>query len=207
MKKSVKQKWFLFVVALTLVVALLGFLYHIGFRITYAPELENSWDAISACAAWAGVGASFVAIWFAIRVPKKIAEEQNKIALFEKRYECFQFFEKCDMLYEQIKDKECTLEELRNRSKYMLGKLDWKDVTREVAMEQIEQYEYMIHQMQFLFPSIDEKDTYELYMNLQKFIVSVVENRNVTEMKEKYISTMRFFASKYAQIIWASLSL
>lgn len=89
MKKLVKQKWFPFVVALTLVVAFLGFLYHIGFRITYDRKLENSWDAISACAAWAGVGASFVAIWFAIRVPKKIADRQDKIALFEKRYHAY----------------------------------------------------------------------------------------------------------------------
>lgn len=60
-----------------------------GWRITYAPELENSWDAISACAAWAGVIASFIAIWYAIQVPKKIAEQQNKIALFEKRYQVY----------------------------------------------------------------------------------------------------------------------
>lgn len=67
-----------------------------GWRITYAPELDNSWDAISAVAAWAsivvafaGVIASFAAIWYAIRVPKEIAYQQNKIALFEKRYEAY----------------------------------------------------------------------------------------------------------------------
>lgn len=31
---------------------------------------------------------SGIAIWFAIRVPKQIAEQQNKIALFEKRVKC-----------------------------------------------------------------------------------------------------------------------
>ena len=68
-------------------------LYLFGFRITYNPELDNNWDAVSACAAWAavfvaGIG-SVISVYFAIQVPKKIAEEQNKIALFEKRYEFF----------------------------------------------------------------------------------------------------------------------
>lgn len=81
------------VLCLTAIFGLIACLYAFGFRITYAPELENSWDAISACAAWAGVLSSFIAIWFAIRVPKKISEEQNKIVLFEKRYEVFEKIE------------------------------------------------------------------------------------------------------------------
>ena len=64
-------------------------LYLIGFRITYIPELENTWDAISGCASWAGVIMSFVAIMVAIWIPKRIAEQQNKISLFEKRYSCY----------------------------------------------------------------------------------------------------------------------
>lgn len=207
MEKFIKGRWFPLAIAAIIILIITSVLFFFGFRITYAPKLENSWDAISAVAAWVGVVASFIAIWFAIQIPKKIADRQDKIALFEKRYECFQIFEKCHVLYIQIKDKECTIEELRNRSTYMLGKLDWEDVTREVAIQQVEQYEYMIHQMHFLFPGIDEKDVYELYMNLQKFIVSVVENRNVEASKEKYIGTMRFFENKYAQIIWESLSL
>lgn len=38
---------------------------------------------------------SGVAIWFAIRVPKQIAEEQNDIALFEKRYEILCLYSSC----------------------------------------------------------------------------------------------------------------
>lgn len=77
-------------------------LWIFGFRITYAPKLETSWDAVSACAAWAGVIASFVAIWFAIQIPKKIAEEQNKIALFEKRFECYLSLQKILACGQQI---------------------------------------------------------------------------------------------------------
>lgn len=57
-----------------------------GFRITYDPSLDNNWDAVSACASWLSVIVSALAIWYAIQVPKKIAIEQNRITLFEKRY-------------------------------------------------------------------------------------------------------------------------
>lgn len=61
-------------------------LYKYGFRITYDPTLINDWSAISACASWFGAIASAGALWVAIHIPKKIAEQQNKIALFDKRY-------------------------------------------------------------------------------------------------------------------------
>ena len=65
---------------------LVAFLYYCGFRITYAPTLENSWAAISACASWFGAIMSACAMLVAIRIPTVIAKQQNKIALFDKRY-------------------------------------------------------------------------------------------------------------------------
>ena len=70
-------------------------LWLLGFRITYAPTMENSWDAISACAGWASVVVAGLAIYYAIQVPKKIAEDQNKIALFEKRYAVYEVLNNC----------------------------------------------------------------------------------------------------------------
>lgn len=94
MKKFVKGKWFPLVLAAVIAAILALILFLFGFRITYSPELDNNWDAVSACASWVGVIASFVAIWFAIRVPKKIADRQDKIALFEKRYQVYNLFKK-----------------------------------------------------------------------------------------------------------------
>lgn len=97
MKKLLNKK--LIIPALLLVlVFVIVILYWLGFRITYAPELENSWEAVSAVAAWAGVVVSFVAIWFAVQVPKKIAEQQNKIALFEKRLEFYLTLKKLESI-------------------------------------------------------------------------------------------------------------
>lgn len=78
-----KYKNIIFAVVCIFIIILL---YILGFRITYNPEIINDWDAVSGCAAWASVFVSGLAIYYAIQVPKKIAEDQNKIALFEKRY-------------------------------------------------------------------------------------------------------------------------
>lgn len=93
MKKLLHKKWPYCILALAFLLFLIIVLFCLG---AYAPEIENRWEAISAVAAWAGVitsiaavGASFAAVWFAIRVPKEIAEQQNKIALFEKKYSVY----------------------------------------------------------------------------------------------------------------------
>lgn len=90
--------WFKLLIIAIGVLVVVGLLYCAGLRITYAPELENNWDSISAYAAWfsvvvsiVGVGASFAAVWYAIRV----ADKQNKIALFEKRYAIYREINRC----------------------------------------------------------------------------------------------------------------
>ena len=80
--------------SITLIIVVLALL---GFKITYNPNLDNNWEAISACAGWAAVLASGLSICFAISVPYKIANSQNKIALFEKRYSVYMQLQKCVM--------------------------------------------------------------------------------------------------------------
>jgi len=92
MKKIIRSPvmWIAFLEILLVVI-----MYTLGFRITYSPELENNWDAISACAGWASAIFSFIAILVAIQIPKKIAEQQNRIALFEKRHTFYYTFCRC----------------------------------------------------------------------------------------------------------------
>lgn len=94
MKKYIHRRWFPLVLAFLILglMAAVGFL--LGFRITYAPELENSWEAISAVASWASVAVSAVAVWAAVQIPKKIADQQNKIALVNSRLEIIDLIEK-----------------------------------------------------------------------------------------------------------------
>ena len=50
MKNFIKGRWFPLVVAIIAFVAIGTIMMLLGWRITYAPTLENSWDAISAVA-------------------------------------------------------------------------------------------------------------------------------------------------------------
>lgn len=83
MKKLLKKTSFWIVSIEIIIVIILGLL---GFKITYNPDLDNNWDAVSACAACVGVVVSGIAIYFAKEVSIRIAESENNIATFEKRY-------------------------------------------------------------------------------------------------------------------------
>ena len=116
MKKIWKSKWFPTIVAiaiLVLAVLIWVIMELFGWRFSYAPELENKWEAVSAVASWVqviisilGVIASFVAIWFAIQVPKKIADRQDRIALFEKRWEVYNIFLCCQTFSQSISKED-----------------------------------------------------------------------------------------------------
>ena len=71
--KFIKGRWFP-VMVVAIIVFIMGMF---GWRFTFAPELENSWDAISAVATWVGAigttAAVFSAIYIAYRsVSKRI---------------------------------------------------------------------------------------------------------------------------------------
>lgn len=118
MKKYIQARWFPAIAAIAMLVLATGVVLTMmlfGWRIIYAPELENSWDAVSAVAAWAGVVvsicsviASILAIWYAIQVPQKIADQQNRISLFEKRFHIYELltclctFSKCVNVAENV---------------------------------------------------------------------------------------------------------
>lgn len=203
MKKLIRSPITWIIIAVLLIGAVL---YFFGFRITYAPELENSWNAISACAGWASVVVAGLAIYYAILVPKKIAEEQNKIALFEKRYEVFQLFERCSSFANAIQKSETT-EDMRKDCMILFDELKYEELDFKIVMKKVYYFEHTLHQMEFLFSGILEKDVHELYSSLWKVLLAIIGNENISECKKAYINTVSEFAHKYHNIIWNELTL
>ena len=184
----------------------------LGWRITCAPELENDWDAISGVAAWVGVlisavgvVSSFVAIWYAIQVPKKIADRQDKIALFEKRYECFQLFELCFVLYKRLTDKTVASKVIEQCC-FMLGVEKLECLSEQYFENKISQFEYVLHQMGFLFPGIAESDVAELYNSLSSYLRALANQQETEESKQRYINVMTGFG-KYINEIWDAITI
>lgn len=155
MKNFIKGKWFPLVLTLLalVVVAIIAFL--LGFRITYAPELENSWDAISGVAAWISVLVSVASVFasvLAVRYAISVADDQNKITLFEKRYELYALIHYCEIFAHRI-EKAKTKEEVKQ---YFLntfseikisGAFELDDLVRSkfvVLIQKIEQLQFML---------------------------------------------------------------
>lgn len=207
-KQFKKTRWFPLTVALLIIGLGIVFAFLLGFRITYAPALENSWNAISGVAAWVGVivsilsaVASFMAVWYAIRV----ADKQNQITLFEKRYECFQFFEECFVLYRNLNSGAS--DELTNAlCCHMLGVENLNEINKYNFQNQIKRFEYLIHQMEFLFSGIKEKDAKELFDSLSLYIKAIINEQNTEDCKQRYVKAMIEFG-KYADEIWSTMEL
>lgn len=100
--KHLKRKTKIAIAIILLLIVLSVLAYRCGLRIVYAPELDNNWNAISGVAAWFSVIASSVAVWYAVRV----ADKQNKIALFEKRYELFNFVDRCEIFASTLNNRK-----------------------------------------------------------------------------------------------------
>ena len=203
MKKVFRHPSTITLIAVILIILILALF---GFRITYNPSLDNNWDAISACAAWAAVVVSGLAIYFAIQAPKKIAEEQNRIALFEKRYEVFQLFERCVSFNKALQKSE-TIDDMRKDCMLLFDELKYEELDFKIVMKKVYIFEHTLHQMEFLFPGISEKDVHELYSSLWKVFMAIIGDENVTECKKDYINTMSEFAHKYHKTIWNELTL
>lgn len=162
---------------------------------------------------WLAIAVSFisvvlsgVAIWFAVHVPKKIANRQDKIALFDKRYDCFQFFQCCIHLYFCVTN-EHTLEELKCYLQFMLKKQQIGNIDEKQLDKQLARYEYVLHQMQFLFPGIEEKHTEDIYKALAQLLVAVTQNEKIEEMECNFATKMGTFINEYGQTIFGAMSI
>ena len=149
---------------------------------------------------------SALALFYAIRVPKKIAEEQNKIALFDKRYEVFQLFERCVSFNKALQHSE-TIEDMRKDCMLLFDELKYEELDFKIIMKKVYTFEHTLHQMEFLFPGISEKDVHELYSSLWKVLMAIIGDENVNECKKDYINTMSEFTHKYYKTIWNELTL
>lgn len=212
MSMFVKGRWFPLIITLIVLAVFVLVMALLGWRFTYAPKLESSWDAISAVAAWAGVVisavgviASFIAIWYAIQVPKKIADRQDKIALFERRYECFQFFEECFVLYKKSADKSLA-DVINVQCCHMLGVQKIEDLNRYDFHNKVKHFEYLLHQMEFLFPGIQEKDVSKLYNTLSSYLAAILDQKDIEKNRQEYISAMKEFG-RYTNEIWDSMTI
>lgn len=200
MKKLLNKKLIIPVLLLVFVFVIVV-LYRLGFRITYAPKLENSWEAVSAVAAWFGVISSFVAIWCAIQVPNKIAEEQNKISLFEKRFACYTIILNFLACAQQIEDAT-TKKDIQTTFRIYFGSP--QDITKDIAAASfiilLKQKEVIIVTGEFLFKNYNTSLAQEILETAIDLItLTGVSASNIQEAQEKLSEEVMHYKNKYCQ--------
>lgn len=211
----------LLVVAATTILVMI----FLGWRFTYQPGLDNKWDAISAVAAWAGVvvavastTASFLAIWFAIRVPQKIAKQQDMIALFEKRYQCYATIQIFLTYAEQIKD--CYINhQIQAACKMYFGKLEtlYDDEAVAILALKINQKKALIVSGEFLFSNYHSEQLQAIIDTAMELIQSVATdtkeqaqaplNEKSKQLKDKYCVLCDNYKDNYLDAIENEMTL
>lgn len=206
-KNFIRGRWFPLIVGIICLVLVAFVMSVFGWRITYAPELENSWSAISAFADWVGVFvsaigviSSFVAIWYAIQVPKEIADRQDKIALFEKRLTCYEMLETQRLLYFSIKDED-KIDLIKSGVALAYGAdcfYDFDKINFPILVDKISN---QCTQMCFLFDGIEYREVSELAVAFGAFVSTLysADKEKVYAAKTIYIKKLDDFIDKHIE--------
>lgn len=81
---------------------------------------KDCFDYIQLVATVISIIISAIAVYIAVRIPKQIAEQQNKIALFEKRFECYIVIQRITTFALKIKDSKNS-EDIKARFLSIMG--------------------------------------------------------------------------------------
>lgn len=225
MKKCKNIKVLVAVLFHLLVLIVVFILWIIGFRITYAPTLENSWDAISGIAAWFGVGvsiisvgASLAAVWAAIQVPKEIATKQDAIALFEKRFDCYTTIQNLLVCASQMESAK-TNKDVQVAFRIYFGQPEniVKNESGTVFALQLKQKQPIIVSGAFLFSEYNVEMLQKIIDTGVSLIMCAATSKEnapdiplstkVAELKEEYCQLCKEFEEKYIELMEKELKL
>lgn len=183
-----------------------------GFRITYAPWMENDWGAIDAVGTWAAAIISGAAIWFAVITPKRIADKQDKIALFEKRYAFYEALTSCTSFSSilQMCEKSEDFAIL-----FISCFTSYADEKHPIGSHEYYESKYglfqstfnILKQGKFLFDFDAESDIMQLCKILILFIHDRVEENKFKEYKDEYIETAKKLDKEVVPLVEETLKL
>ena len=148
---------------------------------------------------------SIVAVIVAIVIPIFIANKQNKIALFDKRFKSYEIFQKYDSYLSLIKNNPngSCIDMLivvfldGNKNDFQTGNIIPKIINMSMPIEQ----------MPYLFDDIDKKEVGRIVYNLISLIKSCMENGDLENCKQQYIDSVEKFKAKHYNKILKSLKL
>ena len=219
MKNIIKNRWFPLIAAVVLLLLAVGIaliMSLFGWRFTFAPELENSCDAVSSIASWASVliallsvGSSFYAIYVAIQVPQKIAIKQNKIALFEKRIICYLELKKLESVCRSV-EYENEVEKIKKNIMLLYSAtVNEQEPTQMYSIAEFDRTVTICTQASFLFDNISSEEIMQICLLFGKLTLALFQKGkdNPLIIKNLYVQAMDGFISKHLGEIEKTLSI
>ena len=164
----------------------------------------NWLDYVQVIATIISVIISALAVIMAVRIPKKIAEKQDKIALFNKRFDSFSSLQKCLAFAELIKTIN-KVDDYQVAALYFFGNekglpFEVKKVKVNVIQESI-----MLQQLSFLFNGVDYNEVGILFTAFKNFVFSLDTTNNIEELKTKFTNEIDLFMKNHANVFLEAL--
>ena len=139
---------------------------------------------------------SAIAVIMAVRIPKKIAEKQDKIALFNKRVDSFDSLQKCLAFADLVKTIN-KVDEYKVAALYFFGNEDDVQFKVEKIRANVIQVSVVLQQLSFLFDDVDNNEVGDLFTSLKNFVFSLETTNNIEELKTKFINTIDLFNKRH----------
>ena len=154
-----------------------------------------------------GVGISVCAVWMAKKVPEKIADNQDKIALFDKRFSAYNILQKYT-IYASIIQKiqnsaPCRVYLDMFVTVFFNGDRETYKPNREIL--DLMNLSLPLKHMPFLFKNISIEEIDKLIGALTDFLIVITGNLKSDESKQKYIAVVENFNNIYNEQILESL--
>lgn len=147
---------------------------------------------------------SAVAVIMAVRVPRKIADRQDKITLFDKRFASYEVF----MIYEAFAWQIEKIEGVNNYKRKFLNTFYFGENVEFQGIEALIKLRHTsinLQHLSFLFENITEKELAQIFESMCDFIIAMEKNVNVEECKKQFINLVKTFREKHHEHIMNAL--
>lgn len=175
-------------------------------------NIANSIDALAQprLIDWLAVVLSFfsvvlsvVAIWFAVQIPKKIADRQDKISIFDMRMQCYRHLQKHFNFCEVISPKKSPVEVFEWAFMDCLHKVE----DNEEMLMILNEVRNSLYQIPFLFTDIEENEIDQIYISFLHLTNKILANEKFSDELQHYQEVIHNFQQKHLKNIRMSLML
>ena len=150
-----------------------------------------------------GIIISAYAIKIAVNVPEKIAQRQDKIALFDKRFAAYEVLEKCVIFANVIEKCQSGVDRKTYIGFFAVAFFNGNTdiVESENSICELQQISAPLKHMTFLFDGISAYETQEISLALIELLYAVTANLQIESSKTKYVTVVKKFFDKHNENI------